>query len=223
MTETTARIKKGGLRFEILVDLEEALKFRKGESDYLNPSAGRIFSDVKKGNVASKNELEIAFGTNDPLKIAKEIVKHGEIQTDQEHRDEEKEKKIKQVVDFLSKNAIDPQSGNPLTPERIKNALKESHIIIKNTPIDSQIKEILDKISNIIPIKIETKRIKIIVPALQTGKVYGFVSQYKEKENWLNNGDLEIVVKIPAGIILEFYDKLNSLTHGSAVSEDLSK
>jgi len=223
MTTTTARIKKGGLHFEILVDLEEALKFKKGESQYLTVEGDRIFEDIKKGNVAAKNDLEVAFGTSDVDPIAKEIVRHGEIQTDQAHRDEEKDKKIKQVVDFLSKNAIDPKSGNPITPERLRSALEESKVNIKNTPIDTQIKDILDKISSIIPIKIETKKIKITVPAIQTGKVYGLLTQYKEKENWLNDGSLEIVVSIPAGITLEFYDKLNSMTHGSALTEDLTQ
>ena len=223
MSSTIARIKKGKLHFEILVDLDEALKFKKGESQYLVVEGDRIFEDVKKGNVAAKNDLEIAFRTADVDTIAKEIVKHGEIQTDQEHRDGERDKKIKQVVDFLSKNAVDPKSGNPITPERLKSALEESKVNIKNTPIDTQIKEILEKVSAIIPIKIETKRIKITVPAIQTGKVYGLLTQYKEKENWLNDGSLEIVVSIPAGITLEFYDKLNSMTHGSALTEDITQ
>jgi len=79
----------------------------------------------------------------------------------------------------------------------------------------------MDKLSVVIPIKIETKRIKITIPAIQTGKAYGLVTQYKEKENWLNDGSLEVVVNIPAGITLDFYDKLNSVTHGSALTEEL--
>ncbi len=223
MSETIARIKKGGLHFEVLVDLDEALKFKKGETDYLNVGADKVFEDIKRGDIASKNDLEIAFGTTDPLKIAKEIVKHGEIQMDQAHRDGDRDKKIKQVVDFLSKNAVDARTGNPLTPERIKSALEQAHVAIKNTPVDSQIQEILDKLSVIIPIKIETKRIRITIPAIQTGKAYGLVAQYKEKETWKNDGSLEVIVKIPAGITLDFYDKLNSMTHGSALTEEITQ
>ena len=223
MSETIARIKKGGLHFEVLVDLDEALKFKKGETDYLNVGADKVFEDIKRGDIASKNDLEIAFGTTDPLKIAKEIVKHGEIQMDQAHRDGDRDKKIKQVVDFLSKNAVDARTGNPLTPERIKSALEQAHVDIKNTPVDSQIQEILDKLSVIIPIKIETKRIRITIPAIQTGKAYGLVAQYKEKETWKNDGNLEVIVKIPAGITLDFYDKLNSMTHGSALTEEITQ
>lgn len=221
MTETTARLRKAGMDFEILVDLDEALKFKKGESAFLSIGGDRIFRDLKKGNLASKSDLEIAFKTSDVDEVGKIIVKQGDVLTDQLHRDEEKEKKFKQVIDFLSRNAIDPKSGNPITPDRIRLALEQSHVIVKNTPIDSQIPEILEKISSVIPIKIETKKIRIIVPAIQTGKVYGLLSQYKEKENWMNDGSLEAVVSIPAGLTLDFYDKLNSLTHGSALTEEI--
>jgi len=223
MNQTTARIKKNGMNFEVLVEMENALKFRKGQSDYLTVEGGRVFTNIKRGDVASKNDLEIAFKTTNADEIGKMIVKSGEVLTDQDHRDEEREKKIKQVVDFLSKNAIDPQTGNPITPDRIKSAIEQAHVQVKNAPIDSQIKEILDKLSTVMPIKIETKRIKITVPAIQTGKAYGLVAQYKEKENWLNDGSLEVIVSIPAGITLDFYDKLNSLTHGSALTEEIKQ
>jgi len=223
MTQTTARIKKNGMNFEVLVEMENALKFRKGQSDYLTVEGGRVFTNIKRGDVASKNDLEIAFKTTNADEIGKMIVKSGEVLTDQDHRDEEREKKIKQVVDFLSKNAVDPQTGNPVTPDRIKSAIEQAHVQIKNAPIDSQIKEILDRLSTVMPIKIETKRIKITVPAIQTGKAYGLVAQYKEKENWLNDGSLEVIVSIPAGITLDFYDKLNSLTHGSALTEEIKQ
>ena len=223
MGQTTARIRKSGLDFEIMVDLDQALKFKKGESDFLNVEGDVIFSDIKKGFRAATNDLEIAFKTTDPTEIGKIIVKQGEVLTDQIHRDEEKDKKIKQVVDFLATNSIDPQTGRPHSIERIKSALEQSNVHIKNTPIDTQINDILEEISKIIPIKIETKTVKIIIPAIHTGKAYGIVNTYKGKETWLDNGDLEVVVKIPAGIIIDFYDKLNSITHGSALTEEIKE
>ena len=83
--------------------------------------------------------------------------------------------------------------------------------------------EILEQLSKVIPIKIEVKRVKVIIPAMHTGKAYGVISTYKETENWLNDGSLEVVVKVPAGMIMDFYDKLNSITHGSALSEELKE
>jgi len=223
MVQTTARIRKNGMDFEIVVDMEEALKVRKGESDFLSVEGDKIFSDSKKGFAAGKNDLEVAFETTDVDEIAKIIIKKGEILTDQGHRDEEKEKKIRQVVDFLAVNATDPKTGNPHTPDRIRNALDQAHVVIKNVPIENQINDILEQINAIIPIKIETKSIKVTIPAIQTGKAYGVISQYKETEKWLDNGDLVVVVKVPAGIIIDFYDKLNGVTHGSALTEEIKE
>jgi len=102
--------------------------------------------------------------------------------------------------------------------------LEQAQINIKNIPIEDQIKEIIEKIGEILPIKLETKKIKITIPAIYTGKVYGVINQYKEKEKWIDNGDLEVVVAVPSGTqLFSFYDKLNSVTHGSAVTEEIKE
>jgi len=225
MTQTTARIKKAGKHFEILVDLDAAIEFKKAGTG----SAGTfleidtIFENAKQGDKASHDDLSEAFGTTDVAVIAEKITKDGEVLVSQEHRDAEQDKRFNQVVDFLSQNAIDPKSGNPITIERLKNALDQAHINIKNQSIESQIKEILEKLSTIIPIRIETKKVKITIPAIHTGQAYGVVQQYKQEENWLSNGDLEITVNVPAGIVIDFYDKLNSVTHGSALTEEITE
>ena len=224
MVQTTARIKQSGKHFEIMVDLDKALKFRKGQSsstDFLESES--IFTDSKKGFHASEKDLKEAFGTTDAAEVAKKIVKSGEILLTQEHRDGEKDKKIKQVIDFLAVNSTDPKTGMPHTPERIKNAMEQAQVNIKNTPIESQIREIIEKISHILPIRLKTKRIRILVPAIHTGRAYGIFSQYKESENWLSNGDLEAIVNVPSGLLMEFYEKLNAITHGAAVTEELKE
>jgi ribosome maturation protein SDO1 len=223
MTQTTARIKQKGKHFEIIVDLDEAIKFKKGQTGSFEAEDDRVFTNSKRGEVASNSDLMSCFGTTDSAEVIKKIVKDGEILLSQDYRDEEREKKLKQIVDFLSRNSVNPQTGNPHTPDRIHKALEEAHVSIKNTPIDSQISEILEQISKVIPIKIETKKIKIIIPAIHTGKAYSIISQYKEEENWMNNGDLEVIISIPAGIVMDFYDKLNSATHGSALTEEIKQ
>jgi len=224
MVQTTARIKQKGKPFEILVDMKEALAFRKGE----NPTANfleidKIFNDAKKGDIASHDELEVAFGTDDIDEISKIIVRKGEVLVNQEQRTAEQEQKIKQVIDFLATNAVDPQTKNPITPERLKNAIHEAHINIKNVPVENQIQEIIEKLSSILPIKIETRKVKVTIPAIYTGTAYGIINQYKEKEDWLDDGSLVVVVNVPSGILMDFYDKLNSATHGSVLTEDMKE
>lgn len=223
MPNTIARIKQAGKHFEIVVDMDDALKFKKGVLSSIEVDGDRIFTNSKRGEAASTQELETAFGTSDLQTIVEKIIKNGEVQTTQEHRNAEQEQKVKQIVDFLARNAIDPQTKNPHTPERIRSAIEQAHINVKNVPIENQISDIVAELSKVIPIKIETKKVRIIIPATSTGQAYGVVTQYKEEETWKDDGSLEIVVKVPAGIIIDFYERLNSVTHGSALTEEINE
>lgn len=223
MPNVEARMKVKGKHYEISVDLDEALKVKAGQGSVNNAlQTPKVFYDLKKGTLASKEDLEDAFGTSDPYKIADHIIKKGEVQKTQEFRDEEKEKKIKQVVTLIVTNATD-QNGRPYTEDRIRSAIKEVHYAFDNRPPEKQMQDVLHKLKEIIPIKIETKRIKLIIPAQFTGQVYGVLQEYKESEDWLANGNLQTIVAIPAGLVLDFYDKLNSMTHGAVQSEEIKE
>ena len=221
MAQTTARVKKGGKHFEILVDLDEALKVKKGEGN-INAAVltDAVFYNLKAGEHASSGDLEKEFGTSDVIVVAEKIIKTGEIVRTADSMKAEHDKMYKQVVEFLSKNAVSPE-GRPYTPDRIMKALVEANVNVKNKPIDSQVSEILDQLSKVLPVKIEMKKVKLIIPAIHTGKAYGIVKEFMIKEDWKNNGDLEVVVEMPTALIFDFYDKINGATHGSVLSEEL--
>ena len=94
MTNTLARIKQTGKNFEIVVDLDEALKFKNNKISEVEAEGDKIFTDSKKGQVASNPDLEQAFGTTDTNTIVEKIIKNGEVLLTQEHRDEGKEKTL---------------------------------------------------------------------------------------------------------------------------------
>ena len=221
MTNTTARIKKGGKHFEILVDLDEALKVKKGEGN-INAAVltEAIFYNLKAGENASEDDLRDAFDTSDVMAVAEKIIKEGEVVRTTESMKGEHEKMYKQVVDFLASNAVSPE-GRPYTPDRIMKALVEAHVNVKNKPVDSQVSEILDQLSKVLPVKIEMKKVKLVIPAVHTGKAYGLVKEFMKEEDWKNNGDLEVVVEMPTALIFDFYDKINSATQGSVLSEEI--
>lgn len=221
MPHVTARIKVKGKQYEISVDLDEALKVKAGTGDIMSAVQGRnVFTDLKKGNAAALKDLLDAFGTSDFYEIAKKIIVSGEVQKTQEFRDNERDAKIKQLVDMIVRNAVD-QNGRPYTPERITRALQEVHYNIDNRSAEQQLHDAIHKMKDIIPIKIEVKRIKLTIPARFTGNIYGMLKDMKESEEWLNNGDLAVIVNIPSGLQLDFYDKLNSVTHGAVRSEEM--
>ena len=223
MSNVEARIKIKGKQFEILVDLDKALQMKKGVNVSIENvlAIDEIFYDVKKGLKISNADLVNFFGTEDKREAAKKIIMNGEIQLPAEYRAKLQEDKVKQVVDFLSKNAIDPSTGKPHSLTRIQDAVEKSGVKIDNKPIQEQIPKILEEVRKILPIKIETKKIKLRIPAIYTGHVYSLIKEYKEKEEWLNNGDLEVIINLPAGLQIEFYDKLNHACHGNVISEEI--
>lgn len=223
MGNVEAKISIKGKRFEIMVDVDKAIQLRKGVPVSIDNVLAfpEVFSDLKKGIKSSQKELKDSFGTEDVRIIAERIIKNGEVNIPMEYRKAEQENKVKQVVDFLARNAIDPRTGRPYTPNAVESAIQQAGIKIENKPIDTQISEIISKLRTVLPIKIETKRLRVTVPAIHSGKVYGLLKEYKEKEDWLSNGDLQCIINIPAGLQMDFYDKLNGITHGSSIVEEI--
>jgi ribosome maturation protein SDO1 len=221
MANVEARLHVKGKHYEISVDLDEALKVRNGQGAIASALQSReIYHDLKKATKVSQADLIEAFGTADIYTIATQIIQKGEVQKTQEYRDEEKDKKIRQVVSLILKNATD-QHGRPYTEERIMSAISELHYNFDNRPAEKQMSDVVSKLKEIIPIKIETKKIKLTIPAQYTGHVYGIIQENKESEEWLSNGNLVVIMNIPAGLLVDFYDKLNSMTHGSIQSEEI--
>lgn len=223
MTKVTARIKAKGKQYEIHVDLDEALKVKSGSGDIISAlDCNAIYYDINKGTIASDSDLKDAFGTTNLHEVAEKIIKKGEVQKTQEFRDSEKEKKEKQIIDIILRNAVD-QNGHPYTEERIRRAVEETRYNFDSKPAEQQVPQLLEKLKTVIPIKIETKKIKLIIPARFTGQIYRIVNEFKESEEWLSNGDLQAIVNVPSGMQMDFYDKLNSITHGAIQSEEISE
>ncbi|MBX4211836.1 ribosome assembly factor SBDS [Candidatus Pacearchaeota archaeon] len=221
MPKVVARIKIKNVHYEIQVDLDEALKVKAGKGNIMAAvDAPRVYYDMKKGNLASSADLMDAFGTQDFYEVAKKIITSGEVQKTQEFRDAEHEARIKQVINLLLKNAVD-QNGRPYTEDRIRRAIDEVHFNFDKKPAEQQMALLLPKLQEVIPIRIETKKIKLIIPARFTGQVYGMLKDYKESEEWRPNGDLQVIMNIPSGLQIDFYDKLNSVTHGAVQSQEM--
>lgn len=218
---TLARLKKFGTTFEISVDPDKALLYKKGQLTDLDEvlHADNIFLDAKKGMVASDAELEKAFKTTDIHKVADIIVKEGEIQFTAEHRQQEREQKIKKIVYLIHKQAIDARTGFPIPLERIEAALEQAKIHLdENKPVEEQLDGIITTLRPILPIKIEQKRMSINIPSQYAGKAQSVLrSMGIQKEDWKSDGSWEVTVEVPAGLLQESIDKINAVTHGQAI------
>ena len=79
---TTARITLGGEHFEILVKPDLALDYKMGKEVAVSQIVAieEIYLDANKGTRASTENLQKNFGTIEPIKVAEEIIKRGELQ-----------------------------------------------------------------------------------------------------------------------------------------------
>ncbi len=212
-----ARIKKAGKTFEISIDSDKALLYKEGSATLSEAlHSENIFSDVKKGQIASTDELESAFETSDPLVIADIILRKGEVQVSSDQRAKEREQFMKKLVHTISTLAVDPTTGLPHPATRIQAAFEAGKIHPDyNKSLDDQLDSIISKLRPHIPLKIESKKVTAIIPGTHAGKCYSVVQKQKMvKETWNNDGSWTVTLDIPAGLVPEFIDSLNKVTSG---------
>ncbi|MEW5896778.1 MAG: ribosome assembly factor SBDS [Nanoarchaeota archaeon] len=221
-----AKIKRFGQTFEISINTEKALQYKKGAlsdvSDVL--LADKVFTDAKKGLVAASSELQNAFQTTDVNKIADFILKKGEIQATSEHRAREREQQKLKLINLIHKQAVEPKTGLPHPPERIEAALEQGRIHLDiNRSAEEQFSEIISKLKPLLPLKIEKKKMSVTIPAQYAGKARPFIKSNASllKEEWTNDGCWKVLIEIPAGMQMEFINWLNSITRGDVVVEIL--
>ncbi len=225
MAEVVAKLRQGNKEFEILVDLDKAMEFKQGKGDITEVLAiDTIYTDSKKGLHASEDDLKKAFKTADPYEVAAQIIKKGVVQLTAEYRKKLRDAKVKQVVTFLARNCIDPKTNLPHPPQRIENAISEVGVKIDEfKSVEEQVNNIIKDLQKVLPIKIEFKKIAVKIPAAYTGKAYSILREYLKKEEWTSSGDLVVVVELPAGLQMDFFSKLNSLTQGSAETKEIKE
>ena len=221
-----AKLKTHNQNFEILVDCNLAIGVKEGKSANMKEvlAAIKIFSDAKKGLEASESAMKQIFETADPEEVGKIIIQRGEIQLTSEYRTNLREQKRKQIINMLHVNGVDPKTHLPHPPQRIQNALEEAKFHVDEfKSVQEQIQEALKKLRPILPIKFEIKEIAVKIPAEFAAKSYQILSAFgtKLREEWQNDGSLSVVLEMPGGLESDFYDKINSLTHGNVEAKVL--
>ena len=239
------RIEKEGRIFEMLMDPDKAWEAKKiireeigrrlkdgnqksrlSIQDILNDSrismelifeSFTVFEDLRRGKKATDGDMEAVFESTDGKAIGAHILLDGEIHWTRAQREEEREKKLKQIITIISKNAINPQNKKPHPYQRIEKAIEESKVkidLMKNA--EEQVEDVVKSLRAIIPIRIEQVEMAVKIPTAFTAKGYNIVAQLAQikKEEWQSDGSWVAVINLPAGLQMELIDKLNKLTHG---------
>ena len=214
-----ARLKKGEEHFEVLVDPYAAADLIDGKDINImqNLAIDAVFKDSKKGTHASEESLQKNFGTEDVIEIAKKIILKGDIQLTTEQRHKIQKNKRNRIIDTIVRNAMDPKTKAPHPRQRIELAMKEAGVHIDPfKPVNEQVKTVIDVLRPIMPISMELVRISVKIPSQYIGKAYGVARNYGtlEREDWQSDGSWIGIIRLPAGMQTDFYDKLNEVTKG---------
>jgi ribosome maturation protein SDO1 len=217
---TIARLTKDNEHFEVLVKPPKALDYRNGKIASITEAlaAETIFSDANKGTRVKEDDLKKAFGTTDPLKIADTILKKGTLQLTTDQRRKMVDDKRKQIIDFISRQAVDPKTNLPHPPMRIENALEQlRYPIDPYKPVEEQAKDIVKLLRPILPLKIEQVSLSVHVPTEHAARAYGAIksSGTIKREEWRSDGSWSGIIEMPAGSYASFLNKLGDVTKGS--------
>ncbi len=221
---TIVRFSVEGEKFEILVKPDPALEFKLGKRKDISGVliSEEIYSDSNKGTRASTEKLMKAFKTTDATAVATIMLQKGDLNLTTDQRRKMVSEKRKQIVDFISKTYVDPRSHLPHPPLRIEQAMDDARVSIdpfRNT--DEQIKEIIEQLRSIIPLKSENMLLEIVVPAQFAAQSYSVLKSFGtlKKEEWQANGALKVILDIPAAARANVMDRLGSVTKGTASIE----
>ena len=221
---TIVRHQTGGEKFEILVDPDKGLLYKKGEiGEVANVMmADFIFTDARKGEKASEDKLEKVYETSDPYEVAKIMFEKGTFQLNAQQRKEMMEQKLKQIITIISKTYVDPKTKLPHPAVRIENAMEDAKLNIDPfIDAEEQVQDVVQALRSILPMSSENIQIALKIPAEYTGKSYGTVKNYGTitREEWQNDGSWVAVIEIPAAMQLDLMEALGKDTQGNMQSK----
>ena len=217
-----------GEHFEILVDPDLAAEFRNPDGqdvaieDLL--AVEEIFKDSKKGDKASEEAMLKIFETTDPIGVSKVILEKGHVQLTAEQKRQMQEDKRRLVINKISREAINPQSGLPHPAQRIENAVNEAKV--KFDPfvsVDQQVQTALKAIKPLIPIRFEKVKVAVRLPGSSAGGAYSAIHHSGEilNEEWQQDGSWIGIVEMPGGLQDDFAAKMAEISSGEAETKTI--
>ena len=204
-----------------MVKPDPALEYKLGKKmDISNIMiSDEIYSDANKGTRCSSEKLMKHFKTTDQLEIAKQILDKGDLNLNTDQRRKMIEEKKRQIVEYINKNFVDPQSHMPHPISRINAVLDEARVAIDPFKrLDDQLKNIIEPLRKIIPLKSEILELTVTVPSQFSGQSFSVFKTIGEikSEQWLSDGSLQVILSITAGMKSSFLDRIGTATKGSA-------
>lgn len=223
------RLKKGGTRFEIACYKNKVISWRNKVDTNLDDvlQSYSIFTNVSKGQVAKKEDLINAFGTEDEKKIFLEILEKGELQVSDKERHQQLDNMFKEIATIVSDKCVNPETKRPYTVTMIEQAMKDVHYSVNPTKnAKQQALEVIRVLqtSGKLPIGRAEMRIRVEIPQKEAKrlreKVHKLLKNLENEE--FGDTSLDIVCTIDPGRFREIDELLQTETRGKSLIEVLN-
>nr|KAF6490900.1 SBDS ribosome maturation factor [Molossus molossus] len=134
------RMKRAGKRFEIACYKNKVIGWRSGVEKDLDEvlQTHSVFVNVSKGQVAKKEDLISAFGTDDQTEICKQILTKGEVQVSDKERHTQLEQMFRDIATIVAEKCVNPETKRPYTVILIERAMKDIHYSVNTNKSTKQ-------------------------------------------------------------------------------------
>lgn len=185
-----------------------------------------VFTNVSKGQVAKKEDLVKAFGTDNQTDICKEILKKGELQVSDKERQSQIDMMFKDIANTVAQKCINPELKRPYPISIIQDAMKKAHFSVKLTQNSKQqALQVIKMLKEIMPIERAQMKIRIVATASYGKKLKEKVQQidsFKLDEENMNDDQMSVQFFVDPGEYRKIEEMVRSESKGSAYLEILS-
>ncbi|KAJ8968881.1 hypothetical protein NQ317_015488 [Molorchus minor] len=222
------RIKKVGKRFEIACYRNKVVSWRNQVEKDIDEvlQTHTVFTNVSKGQVAKKEDLIKAFGTDNQTEICKEILGKGELQVSDKERQQQIEQLFKDIATTVAEKCLNPEVKHPYPVSIIEKAIKDVHYSVKpNQSAKQQALQVIKLLKGFMPIERAKMRLKVNCKGIAAKKLKSIFTKMDsfELENEEREGnDLTIIFLIDPGHFKEIESLVQSESKGSAFLEVMS-
>ncbi|KAF8307220.1 Shwachman-Bodian-diamond syndrome protein [Clavulina sp. PMI_390] len=190
------RLKKGGKRFEIACYKNKVQEWRTGVETDLDEvlQISNVFINVSKGQAASTEDLNKAFGKTDVNEIVKEILKKGELQVGEKERAQDLDNLWKDIANQVAEKCVDPETQRPYPVGMIEKGMTEAGFSVKiGKSAKSQVLDCIKLLQtkSTLPIQRSRMRVRITMPAKDGKRLREQIVESAEKVEEDEFGDMD--------------------------------
>ena len=175
-------------------------------------------------NIEYDEAMNKIFETTDPIEVSKIILEKGTVQLTAEQKRQMQKDKRKLIINKISREAINPQTGLPHPAQRIENAMDEAKVKVDPfTSVEQQVQTALKAIKPLIPIRFEKVKVAVRLPGSAAGSAYSTIHPFGEivNEEWQQDGSWIAIVEIPGGLQDKFASKMAEISGGEAETKTI--